>query len=202
MMVPTCQLLRTLVLLMAAPALLAMLEGCAGKTEGVEQQSVVQTSDGVALVDTFTTVATVTAIDAKSRKVTLTTPDGKSSTLKAAQNVDLSQFKVGESIGVQISEETALEIRNGGTPAPGAASTVLGVAGGAGGGAVFNGEAVEVGAKVTVINPKARKVTFQLADGSTKTLKVHKDVDLSGLSIGQTVIVKYAVSVLVAVANS
>jgi hypothetical protein len=195
-----CRLLRTLLILMAAPTLLALLEGCASN-QGEEQQTVLQTPNAVAVVDTYTTVATITALDSKSRKVTLTTPAGKSTTVKAAKGVDFSQFHIGEFIGVQISEETALEIRPDGAPASAAVATTLGVAGGNTAGAVFDGEAVEISARITLINPKAREVTFQLADGSTKTLKMHKDIDLSGLDVGQSVTVKYALSVLVAVAK-
>jgi Cu/Ag efflux protein CusF len=198
----TCRFLRMLCLVVTVPTLLAVLNGCAGKTEGVEAQAVYQSPGGVAVVDTFTTVGTIKAIDTRTRKVTLETPDGNSRTYKAAKNVDLSQFQVGQSLAVRISEETALEIRSGGTPVPGGAATLLATTGDEQGGAAFQGEAYETSAKITLINPRARKVTFQFPDGTTRTLKVHKDVDLSSLDVGQTVVVKYAVSMLVAVANS
>jgi Cu/Ag efflux protein CusF len=198
----TCRFLRMLFILVAAPALTAVLGGCAGKTEGVETQAVYQAPGGVAVVDTFTTAATIKAIDTKTRKVTLETPDGKSSTYKAAKGVDLSQFQVGQALAVRLSEETALEIRAAGTPAQDGGAVALATAGDGQGGVTFEGETVETSAKISLINPKARKVTLQFPDGTTKTLKVHKDVDLSGIDVGQTVIVKYAVSMLVAVANS
>ena len=68
--------------------IVAALGGCASPS-GVEEQQVYQLPDGVAAVDTFTTVATVTAIDAAKRRVTLTTPDGRSSKLKAGKDVDV-----------------------------------------------------------------------------------------------------------------
>lgn len=198
----TCRFLRMLFMLTTVPALIAVLDGCAGTTEGVETQAVYQAPGAVAVVDTFTTVGMIKAIDTRTRKVTLETPDGKSSTYKAARGVDLSQFQVGESLAVRISEETALEIRSAGAPVPGRVATLLATGGDEQGGAAFEGDAYETSATITLINPKARKVTFQFPDGSTRTLKVHKDVDLSSLDVGQTVVVKYAVSMLVAVANS
>ncbi|MFO1392695.1 MAG: hypothetical protein U1F09_02870 [Steroidobacteraceae bacterium] len=160
-----------------------------------------QTQGGVAVVDTFTTVATVTAVDAARRRVTLTTPDGKSDTFKAAKGVDLAGFQVGAQMGVQLTDAVALQIRSDGTPASDTTAVMLASTAGDGDGAQFEGEAVEVAAKVTAIDPQTRKVTFQLADGTTKTIKAHKKVDLSGLAVGDTVIVQYAESMVVAVAN-
>ncbi len=41
-------------------------------------------------------------MDAASRKVTLTTTDGKSSSYKASPGVELRQFHVGEQIAVRV----------------------------------------------------------------------------------------------------
>lgn len=185
------------------PLTLTALAGCASTadTEGVEQEQVYQTQGGVAVVDTFTTVATVTAVDAAKRRVTLTTPDGRSDTFKAAKGVDLAGFQVGAQMGVQLTDAVALQIRSDGTPASDTTAVMLASTAGDGASAQFEGEAIEVAAKVTAIDPKTRKVTFQLADGTTKTIKAHKKVDLSGLAVGDTVIVQYAESMVVAVAN-
>jgi hypothetical protein len=64
----------------------------------------VASSQGGAAVDTFTCVATLTAMDPATRKVTLTTPDGKSSTFRADPVVDLGRFAVGDQIAVQVTE--------------------------------------------------------------------------------------------------
>lgn len=178
----------------------AWLVACAGP-EAVEQDQVYQTPDGVAVVDTVTMVATITAIDAASRKVTLTSPDGKSGTFKAAKGVDLAAFTVGQQIGVQLTEAVALEVRKDGPPPSDAAAVQLAAATGAQAGAVFEGEAIEIAARVTAIDPSSRQVTFQFADGTTKTIKAHKKVDLSGFAVGDTVTVEFADSMLIAIAN-
>jgi hypothetical protein len=187
----------TIAIIAALPAGLAVLGGCA-TTEGVEQQQVYQLPDGVAAVDTFTTVATVTAIDAAKRRVTLTTPDGRSSKLKAGKDVDLGSLRVGEQIGVRVTEETAIEIRNDGTPASDAVAVGLAAVTDGQAGAVLEGEAVESSAKIVAIDQASRKITFQFADGTTKTLKAGKKSGLKDLEVGETVIVQYAVSVLIA----
>lgn len=49
---------------------------------------------------------------------------------------------------------------------------------------------VQVTAKVTAINLKHRKATFQFPDGSTRTVAVRKDVDLSKRQVGEEVVIR------------
>jgi hypothetical protein len=189
-----CLALAALALL---PVATATLMGCAS-TEGVEQEHVYQAADGFAIVDTFSYVATVTAIDAATRKATLTTPDGKSATFTVARNVDLGAFKVGEQIGFQVTEAMALMVRKDGPPPGDAAAIELAAATNGKTTGVFEGQAYEVSAKVIAMDVSSRKVTFEPADGTTKTVKAHKKVDLSGLAVGDTVIVEYADALVIA----
>jgi hypothetical protein len=189
-----------LMALLAVVALLA-LNACRSP-QGVEQQAVYRTANGVAIVQTFTTIATVSAVDATKRKVTMTLQNGKSSTYTAAKGVELSQFRIGEQVGVQLLDETALSIKTGGAPARDAVATSFATAADGGSGAVFEGESMEASATVTAVDAKARTITFRLADGTTKTMKAHGSVDLAGLAVGNTVVVKYAVALVVAIANA
>ena len=180
---------------------LVALNGC-NSPQGVSQEAVFQTPNGVAVVDTFTTIATVTGIDATTRKVTMNLQNGKSSTYTAAKGVDLSQFRIGEQIGVQLMDEMALSIKSSGVPARDAVATSFASAADAGSAAVFEGESIEASARVTAIDATARTITFQLADGTIKTMKAHSGVDMTGLAVGNTVVVKYAVALVVAIANA
>jgi hypothetical protein len=181
-------------------AAVATVTGCAS-TSGVEQEQVYTAANGFAVVDTFTYVATVTGIDTAKRKLTVTTPDGKSATFKASKGVDLAAFKVGEQVGFQATEAMALVVRKDGrAPADSAAIELAAATDGKTTG-VFEGEALEVSAKVVALDPASRRVTFQFQDGTTKTMKAHKKVDLSGLSVGDSVIVEYAESLVVATSN-
>jgi hypothetical protein len=193
----------TAIRLAASLTLLAALaSACSTATPGVGEEAVFQTADGVAIVDTFTAVATITSVDATSRKVTLTDADGKSSSYKAASGVDVSQFRVGEQVAVQVMDETLLEIKRGVAPASDSIATSFAAAADEDGDtAMFEGETVEASAKIAAVDIKARTVTLQLADGTTKTLKAQGNVDLNQAAVGTTVVVKYAVAVLVATAN-
>lgn len=193
----------TAIRLSASLTLLAALaSGCSTATPGVGEEAVFQTADGVAIVDTFTAIATIATVDATSRKVTLIDADGKSSSYKAASAVDLSQFRPGEQVGVRVMDETLLEIKRGVAPASDSIATSFAAAAdGTGDTAMFEGETVEVSAKITAVDIKARTVTLQLADGSTKTIKAQGNVDLNQAAVGTTVVVRYAVAVLVATTN-
>lgn len=200
MRIPSYQRLFVRASLALLPMAMATMAGCAS-TEGVEQEQVYQAANGFVVVDTFTYVATVTAIDAAKRKVTVTTPDGKAATFKAGKNIDLGAFKVGEQIGFQATEAVALVVRKDGRPPADAAAIEVAAATNGKTTGVFDGEAVEVSAQVVALDPSTRRVTFQFGDGTTKTMKAHKNVDLSGLAVGDSVIVEYAESLVIATSN-
>lgn len=65
---------------------------------------------GGVLVDTMQLTVKVTAVDAKSRKVTLEFPDGTSKRVKVGKRVDLAAIKLGEDITVQVSEGLAITV--------------------------------------------------------------------------------------------
>lgn len=184
------------------PAAFLAMAGCAS-TEGVEQEQVIESpGQGGAVVDTFTYVATLTAMDPATRKVTLMTPDGKSSTFKADPAVDLSQFAVGDQIAVQATEAVAIAVKRDGTPASDPQSVALAATGADGSTkGMFVGQATEMSAKVVAIDSSSRKATFQFADGTTRTVKVPKSVDLSKHNVGETVVLGYAESVIIAVSK-
>jgi hypothetical protein len=187
--------------LVLASAAALTLVGCAS-TDAVEDEQVIQTPDGAVVVDTITYVATVTAVDATRRKVTLTTPDGRSGTFKADKKIDMSGFKVGEQIGVQATDAVAIRFRKDGTPAQNPAAVALTAAATDGqSGVVFEGEAIEIQATIVAIDPTKRRVTLQLPDGTAKSVKAPKDADLTQISVGEKVIVDFADSVVIAISN-
>lgn len=187
--------------LVLASAAALSLAGCAS-TDAVEDEQVIQTPDGAVMVDTITYVATVTAVDAAKRKVTLTTPDGRSATFKADKQIDMSGLKVGQQIGIQATEAVAIELKKDGTPAQNPAAVALTAVGTDGkSGAVFDGEAIEIQATIVAIDPSTRKVTLQLPDGTAKTVKAPKGADLSQVSVGEKIIVDFADSVIIAISN-
>ena len=62
------------------------------------------------MVATVQVTATITAIDAKKRKVTFRMEDGTSQTLKIDKRVDMSKAQVGDRVTVVVTEGAALTV--------------------------------------------------------------------------------------------
>ncbi len=179
---------RRVVLL--AGVLLALC-GCATSgAPGVEQTAVMEAPGGVIIVDTFTTIARVSAVDAAKRKVTLVRSDGKKTVYKAGPGVvNFDQIRVGDMVRVVLTEEAAVAIGRGG---PASSKRVTGAAlaprGAKPAGVVV--DTMQVTANVVEVDAKARKVTFEFPDGSTRKVKAGNDVDLSAVRPGDNVTVQ------------
>jgi len=154
---------------------------------GTEKTTVVETSKGVVVVDTLTITATVKAIDAASRKITLVAPNGAKTVYQAgSEAVNFDQIKVGDQVKAVVTEEVAVFLGKGATPdAMGATTVALAPVGAKPGGVIVNTEQVTV--MVTAVNVGGREVTLQLPDGTSKTVKVNDKVDLSKVRPGDDV---------------
>ena len=179
-----------LITLALLPAAILTLTSCATTMEGVEEITVIETADGAIIVDTFTTTATVTGIDAAKRKVTLVTPRGSKSTYTAGPEVvNFAQIRIGDQVTATVTEEVAIFIGSGEPPsAMAGAAVALAPLGAKPGGVIV--ETLQVTVKVTAVDAKKRKVDFQFPDGTTKVVKVGKKVDLSTVRPGDNVTVQ------------
>jgi hypothetical protein len=63
---------------------------------------------GAIVAEAFEVVAKVTSIDTANRRATLRFADGQSKTIPVREDVDLSRYKVGNSVVIQISQHIAL----------------------------------------------------------------------------------------------
>ena len=184
--------LMVLVALLVMAAAMFSLASCSrGEKETVGTR-------GGAVVNTYTASATVTGIDAANRKLELTLPDGKRTTVKAGPEVrNFDQIQVNDRLNVTMTEELAVFVGKG-APPMGSGSAVAVAPIGAKPGAVM-ADRVQASAKITAIDAKDRKVTFQLEDGNSKVLKVGKKADLSNLKPGDTVTVQYTEALAIAI---
>lgn len=192
MMQPSLRL-ATLALL---PAAMLTFTSCSS-TGGTETDTVVETKNGVAVVETIKTSAVVTAVDTTSRKVTLKFEGGKSQTVKCGPAVaNFGQIRVGDKLTVTITEELAVFLGKGNPPsATVGAGVALAPIGAKPGGMVA--DTVVVTAKITAVNAKTRKVTLLAADGSTRVISAGQQVDLSSVKPGDDVTVQYTESLAV-----
>lgn len=187
---------------LAVSLALMPLVGCSSGVEGTQTQTVVDTDGGVAVLDTYNVTATVVAIDNVKGKVTFQTPDGKKTTCKAGKGVDLTGLAVGDQVSVEVLEEVAVEITKGGNVASVGAAGMAAVAQSGNETDVMTVDTVEVTAVVSAIDAKKRKVTFTFVDGSTKTIKVQKSVDLTNVNVGDSVTVEMTEGVAISVKSA
>ena len=184
--------LLRLAALALAPAAMLTIAACSPSIEGTEDITVIETADGAIIVDTFTTTATVTGINADKREVMLVAPDGRRTTYKAGPDmVNFNQLQVGDQVTAVLTEEVAVSIGSGAATLP---------TGGAKAGGVMV-KTANVTAKVTAVDVKRHKVTFQLADGTTKTVKAGKKVDVTMLKVGDSVSIQVGQGLLITAAK-
>lgn len=135
--------------------------------------------------------ATVTTIDAATRKVTLVTRAGEKLVVTAGPEVaNFPQIRVGDQLKVSYTAEIVVRMAKKGeaTADTGSSTVDLAKIGAKPGAAISN--TVQTAATVTEINLKSRKVTLQFSDGSTKKIAVRDDIDLSKHRVGEKVLIR------------
>jgi hypothetical protein len=193
------------VALALVPAAMMVLTSCSSTPEAPEgkRTTVVTAEKGVpggTVVDTYQVTATVTAIDAPNRKVTLVTPDGKKETVKVGvQAINFDQIRIGDQVKATVTQELAVAMAKGNLPANDGQAVLVALAPkGAKPGGVVAGTA-QVTAKVKAIDLKNHKATLEFPDGTTKTVAVRPDVDLTQRSVGEEVVIRVTESVAIQV---
>jgi hypothetical protein len=139
---------------------------------------------------TITLHAEVTAIDHTKRQVTLRDAQGHQQTLEVGPDaINFNQVKVGDQVMVRMVEELAVFAldKNATAPTDGAAALIAGAEKGALPAALIAGT-VEVTGTVTAIDLQAHSATLRFADGSSKLVKVRKDVTLREDMVGREVV--------------
>jgi hypothetical protein len=192
-------------LIALTPAAVIAFTSCSStsSTPTVESTSATSFQKGVpggVEVTTHKMTATVTGIDAAERKVTLVTPGGEKTTVKCGPEViNFDQIHLGDQLKVTVTEQLAVFMAaEGASPSDGGAAVVaLAPKGAKPGGIVAN--TVQVTAKVTAIDLKHHKATLQFQDGTTKTVAVRKDVDLTKRQVGEQVVIRATEAVAISV---
>lgn len=147
---------------------------------------------GRGIVAGITEVVTVTAVDQKNREVTLRSADGEENSFVAGDEVrNLEQVKVGDEVTITYAEALAVQLFPAAAGSKGmiektevSRSPV---------GAKPYGmitRHVEITARVIELDPKSRTATLEGKDGAV-TLQVADDVDLTKVSINDTVRVDF-----------
>lgn len=182
--------LKLTVLALLPAAFLAFIS-CSSTPPG-ESSRIVATQEGVpggTILETYKITATVTAVDAASRNVTLALRDGTTTVFKAGPEVvNFNQIQVGDQVKATVAEQLVVFARKNGEPANDGAAAAIALApvGAKPGGLMAN--TVEVTAKVEAIDLKHRKATVRFPDGHSQTFKIRKDVDMTKARLGDEVV--------------
>ena len=184
------------------PAVMLVFTSCSStpKIEPTTTAAYQQGVPGGVFVETYKNTATVTAIDAPNRKVTLVTRDGRMDTFKAGPEVvNFDQIRVGDQVKATVTEQLAVYMAKDNPPASAgdAALVALAPKGAKPGGMMA--QTVQVTAKVTAIDLKHHKATLQFPDGTTKTFAVRQDVDLTQRQVGEEVVIRVTEAVAISV---
>jgi len=153
---------------------------------------------GTAAMNSVTVTATVTAIDQKTRAVSIKTTDGKEYSFIAGDDVkNLSQVAVGDVVTATYTEALLYEVKSGGTT--GASQTMATERAGADKPGGVIGQKTTVTVVITAIDSATPSVTFKGPAGNVRTIKVQQPEKLKGVKVGDTVDITYVESVAVSV---
>ena len=146
---------------------------------------------GGAFVETHQLTATVAAIDQTNRSVTLVDPAGIKTTVKAGPEVrNFDQIRVGDQLQVTATDRLVVYVaKPGELPSATGAESVAVAPKGAKPGAMM-AQTTQLTAKITALDPEQHKATLQFQDGTTATLPVRLDVDLSKQKVGDDVVIR------------
>jgi hypothetical protein len=143
---------------------------------------------GGAAVQTYQLTATVAAINKASRKVTLLSSDGIKQTVKVGPDaINFDQIQIGDRLKIEATEELVVELAGPGESTDDAAGLVALAPKGAKPGGLM-AETTQVTGTVAAIDMAGHAATLRFEDGSTRTLPVRKDVDLSKRKVGEKVV--------------
>ena len=146
-----------------------------------------------------TATATVKAVDAEKRTVTLEKPDGDTVVVRCgASVVNFDQIAVGDRVRATTLAQMVVGVAKPGTATVGSQRTIIRAPKGAQPGMLIT-DTVSKTAKIDSIDPLARTLTVRGEDGKVVTHKVAPDVDLSGIVAGDDVVVQFTRGLALAV---
>jgi hypothetical protein len=145
--------------------------------------------------------ATVTAIDLKTRMVTLKGPEGNETTIYVDERArNLPQVKVGDVVKIAYVEALAWQVKKAGKAKPGAdveAAAARTEPGAKPGGGVAR--RVSITATIEAIDLANGTVTLKGPEGNTRTIKARKPANLKKVKVGDLVNITYTEAVAIKV---
>lgn len=187
---------KNLVALAIVPVGLLSLVSCDSepKKPRVQTSNTVAVQEGIPggkVVRTRTLLATVDYVKKSTREVTLEMADGSKTVVKCGPEVqNFDQIREGDRVTVQSTQELDVFMATGAEPAgDGMATASARVPVGAMPGAA-DVSIAQLTATITAIDLAQHTATLQFSDGTSKTVAVRPDVDLSKRKVGEKVVIR------------
>ena len=165
---------------------------CKSVTGETNSYAIVQEGvPGGEIIETSVIRATVTGIDSEKRKITFVSPSAeKFSTVAGPEILNFDEIRIGDQLIITLTEEVVIRMAKPGEKVENEADSTVGIAPTGDKPNISMNETTQLVATVTAIDIKKHKATLQFPDGSTKKIKVRKDVDLSQRSVGEKVVIR------------
>jgi hypothetical protein len=186
-----------LTILTVAPTTLLLLASCSSKKAspgGVESSVTVATEEGVpggVVVETYHLTAKVTAINSSNRKVTLKTEDGTETTYKVGPDaINFDQVHVGDQVDLTVAQEVVVTLADADSTSADKQGAMVALAPKGSKPAGIVAATDQVTATVTAIDVPGHKATLKFPDGTTKTVAVRPDIDLTKRKVGEQVLIQ------------
>jgi len=180
---------------LAALCVIALGTGCATQSKDAGQLPSYRDSSSTVVM------ATVMAVDATTRTVTLKDVDGESFTVQAGPEVrNLGQVRAGDRVKVEYMESIAVEVVKADGTAPDAAVATAAArtpAGGKPGAAASQVSAIS--ATIIAIDRETSRVTLQGPAGNHRVVQVKDPKNLRNVAVGDMVYVTYTEAVAISV---
>ncbi len=146
---------------------------------------------GGVFVQTYELTATVAAIDPATRRITLVSEDGIKQTVGVGPGaINFDQLRLGDRLTVTLAQEIVVAVAGEGESLGAGVAQWVALAPKGAKPAGILAETTQVSAKVVAIDAARRNATLQFADGSTRTVAVRPDVDLSKRKVGDQVAIR------------
>jgi hypothetical protein len=183
---------------------LAVTTSCSSptKAERTTTPAYREGTPGGTLVETYRLVVTVGAVNPVTRKLTLVASDGSQNTFTAgAGDETLEKLRIGDQVRGTVTrvlvvlldkDNAALEE---GPILPAVVSSEDARSG------VLRSDTVQRTARVGAVDRKRRQATLELADGTSKTFPICKEVDPRQVKKGREVVIRTSSSVVLGLEN-
>ena len=144
--------------------------------------------------------ATIEAIDATTRNITLKTKDGDLETFKAGPGITrFNELKVGDTIDVTYVESLVMRVQKPGETSAGTTGDAAMTRNAGRPGATL-GAQVSTTVTVKAVDLAVPSITVLTEDGRTVTRKVEDKKNLNGVKVGDKIAITYTEALLMSVA--